>query len=107
MLHEESNLTWQPRGSHSGSQESFATHNLFEGDFSNNPSPALLQDSPHSVSHPATTTTLVMSPRDVHSIKIGNVGGIVSGPPPLIPTEFGQSLYQPSSSSSFVFHSLL
>ena len=44
----------------------------------------------------------MMSPRDVHSINIGNLGGIVNGPPPLIPTELGQSVYQPSSNSSFV-----
>ena len=93
---EGSNLAWQPRGSHSDSQESFANDDvhMLKGDFSltsDNPSPALLQDNPHSVSHPATTTTLVISPRDVHSINIGNVGGIVSGPPPLIPAEFGQS----------------
>lgn len=104
---EESNLAWQPRGSHSGSQESYVSDDLhmLEDDFSltcNNPSPALLQDSPYSVSHPTTTTTLVMSPRDIHSINIGNVGGIVSGPPPLIPAEFGQSVYQPSSNSSFI-----
>lgn len=108
---EESNSTWQPRGNHSESgsvvemehmQESLTNENMFDCDFSltsGSPSPTLLQDNQHSVAHPATTTTLVMSPRDVHSINIGNVGGIVSGPPPLIPTEIGHSVYQPSNSS--------
>lgn len=97
---EECNSAWQSRGSHSGVQTSFTDY-LLEYDFSSGgPNPTLLQDSLHSVSHPATTTTLVMRPRHVHSINIGNVGGIVSGPPPLIPTEFGQSVHQPSSTSS-------
>ena len=109
---EGSNSAWQPRGGLSGSvaerecmQESLTDNNLFDCDFSlpsGSPNPALLQDNPQSVAHPATTTTLVMSPRGVHSINIGSVGGIVSGPPPLIPAEFGQSVYQPSPTSNFV-----
>ena len=52
---EECNSAWQPRGSHSGVQESFTDDKLFECDLSltsGSPSPALFQDGPHSVSHP-------------------------------------------------------
>ena len=54
---EECNSAWQSRGSHSGVQTSFTDY-LLEYDFSSGGSnPALLQDSLHSVCHPATTTT--------------------------------------------------
>ena len=93
---EESHSEWQARGSHSDcrvgvedaqDRVSFASEEMF-----GHPR-ASIQDP----LHPATTTTVVMSQSDVHSINIGGVGGIVSGPPPLIPAEFGQS--PPRSSS--------
>ena len=88
---------------------SLTDNNLFDCDFSlpsGSPNPALLQDNPQSMAHPATTTTLVMSPRNVHGINIGNIGGIVSSPPPLIPAEFGQSISLLQLQNLW-FHSLL